>query len=99
MPEQSESVVVVCPPPARQLLPLTAVLAVGFGFVEVTRDGEGVWHGDDEHVWLRRFERRAAAEEGQHIWKVRFVGPMLEALYERRGPGEWELTETGMGFA
>jgi hypothetical protein len=79
-------------------LRISAPLAVGFGFVSVTRDGERVWEGDDEHVWLRRFERRAAADP-DHDWRVYFNAPLWEATYQRQGEKHWVLVEKGMGFA
>jgi hypothetical protein len=77
---------------------MSAVLAVGFGQVMVTKDDEVVWSGDDEHVWLRRFERRAAADP-KHDWRVCFNAPLSDATYQRHGEREWVLIERGMGFA
>jgi len=79
-------------------LPLTTPLCVGFGFVSVTRDGESIWSGDDMGVWLRRFERRAASDP-DHDWRVEFVGPMSETIYQRHGTAEWVLIAIGNGFA
>jgi len=87
----------VCAPKPRPLLPMTAPLAVGFGFVTVSRNGETVWQGDDEHVWIRRFENRAVKNPGD--WRVHFYGPLSESTYQRQGPKEWVLIETGKGFA
>jgi len=81
-----------------EALPLTHPLAVGFGQVTVTRDGEYVWAGDDPSVWLRRFERRAAADPN-HDWRVRFDAPLWEGVYQRQGEAYWVLVEKGMGFA
>lgn len=79
-------------------LPLMVPLAVGFGMVAVTKDGECLWSGDDEHVRLRRFERRAAADP-DHDWRVRFDAPLSDATYQRHGERHWVLIEKGMGFA
>lgn len=92
------SVVYVCPPPVPKGLRMSTVLAVGFGFVTVTRDGENIWRGDDEHVWLRRFERRAAEDPG-HDWRVEFYGPLSGSIYQRQGPKHWVLIEKNPGFA
>lgn len=79
-------------------LPMSAILAVGFGIVTVSRDGETVWSGDDPHVWIRRFECRAAADP-DHDWRVHFLAPLSEATYQRHGEREWVLVEKGLGFA
>jgi hypothetical protein len=81
-----------------ETLPLSTVLAVGFGMVTVTRDDDVVWAGDDEHVWLRRFERRAQADP-DHDWRVRFDAPLWDGVYQRHAEGEWVLVEKGRGFA
>lgn len=83
---------------AHEALPLTTPLAVGFGQVAVTRDSETVWSGDDPGVWLRRFERRAAADP-DHDWRVVFLAPLWDGVYQRHGEAHWVLVEKGMGFA
>lgn len=87
-----------CPGAPPNVLPLTAPLAVGFGVVTVRKDGTSIWSGDDEHRWLRRYERMAAADP-EHDWRVEFHGPMSSQTYQRRGEGTWLLIETGRGFA
>lgn len=77
---------------------MSTVLAVGFGEVRVTCDDDLVWAGDDEHVWLRRFENRAA-QDPDHDWRVEFIGPLSESTYQRHGDREWVLVARGMGFA
>lgn len=81
-----------------ETLPMSSVLAVGFGIVIVSRDDETVWSGDDPHVWIRRFERRAAADP-DHDWRVEFIGPLWDATYQRQGERHWVLVQKGLGFA
>lgn len=83
---------------AHDVLPLNSSLAVGFGLVTVTRDGDVVWQGDDSGVWLRRFERRAA-KDPDHDWRVRFDAPLWDGVYQRQGEAHWVLVEKGRGFA
>lgn len=87
-----------CCPRKPVVLPISTPLAVGFGMVEVTRDGELVWSGDDARVWLRRFERRAAVDP-DHDWRVQFYAPLSDNTYQRQGEREWVLVEKGQGFA
>ena len=79
-------------------MPVNTPLAVGFGVVSVSKDGEVIWNGDDEHVWLRRFEWRAA-KDPDHDWRVKFDSPMKMNVYQRQGENLWVLVETGPGFA
>lgn len=88
----------LCPPPAKKLLPMNAVCCTGFGYVDVTKDGDRIWSGDDDHVLVRRFEKRAMADP-DHDWRIHFEGPLSSATYQRTGPAEWVLIETGLGFA
>ena len=85
-------------PPKPVVLPISTPLAVGFGVVCVTRDGETVWAGDDPGVWLWRFEHRAA-DDPDHDWRVRFHAPLSDNTYQRQGEREWVLVEKGIGFA
>lgn len=86
-----------CPPPPYKVLDLRTPLSVGFGFVCITKDGETVWRGDDERVWLRRFERMAKADP-DHDWRCRFYGPLSEDTYQRTPEG-WVHIERKEGFA
>lgn len=79
-------------------LPLSKQLSVGFGQVRVSRDGETVWSGDDSSVWLRRFEKRAAADP-DHDWRVYFLAPLWEGEWQRQGEGQWVAVSRGIGFA
>lgn len=83
--------------PSPDELPLAAVLAVGFGAVTVTRNGKLIWQGDDERRTMRWVERKARAAPN-FDWRVHFISPMRERLYQRQG-GKWVLIQQGMGFA
>lgn len=87
----------ICPPPSPDTLDMKAVLAVGFGMVTVTKDGEAVWSGDDEDQTIAPFEERAQQEGGE--WAVEFYGPLSESTYTRSGTNDWRLTGKGRGFA
>jgi hypothetical protein len=87
-----------CPPPPYKTLTVTKTcLAVGFGIVTVTKDGERVWEGDDETVMLYHFEKLARKDPGE--WKVEFYGPLSGQTYKRVGLNNWELESKNGGFA
>jgi hypothetical protein len=72
------------------------VLAVGFGAVEVTHDGEQVWVGDDESKTVADVDRWVADKPGD--WRITYTGPMSEETYQRQD-NRWVLVWRGLGFA
>lgn len=84
--------------PSPLALSMKARLAVGFGSVTVTRDGEEVWSGDDLEKRLSFFEWRASRDP-DHDWRVCFYGPLSELEYQRQGKKFWPLVRKGDGFA
>ena len=77
-------------------LPHDAVLGVGFGMVNVTRDDEFIWSGDGEQT-AYRYTRRAK-KEPDHDWQIEFIGPLHEETYQYQD-GKWIMIATGRGFA
>lgn len=75
-----------------------AVLAVGFGGVTVTKDGEPVWDGDDPEQTLEQFEQMAKVDP-DHDWRVKYFAPLYESTYQRHDENKWVLIEKGQGFA
>ena len=84
------------------------LLAVGFGDVNVTRDGEHIYSesertdkdGDGwDQFWTGKDAEEAAAKDPDHDWRVHFYAPLYEAHYQRQGEGHWILYEKGEGFA
>lgn len=88
--------------PAPQVCPLTRHLAVGFGAVSLTRDGQVVWTGDEAFKRrpknVRWAENRAAADPA-HDWRLRFESPLSGELFQRHAPGRWVLVKQDRGFA
>jgi len=85
------------------VLPLDAIIAVGFGSAGVTKDGECVWDeqdaGDgDEYMTCGQAEMVAAADP-DHDWRIYLFAPLSERHYQRHGPNHWVLIEKGEGFA
>jgi hypothetical protein len=83
------------------ILPMEAVVAVGFGAASVTRDGELVWQEsprDEEFRTAAEFEAMALADP-DHDWRIHYYGPLSEKHYQRHGGAHWVLYEKGDGFA
>ena len=81
-------------------MPMDALLGVGFGDVTVTRDNEYVWSETnavhkaerlkrDPMLWQGKDAEEAAAKDPNHDWRVHFVAPLYEALYQRQGKEHW----------
>jgi hypothetical protein len=85
-----------CGPPPTTLRS-SAHLSVGFGTVQVTKDDECVWAGDDWDVTALRFTRQAN-KDPEHDWRIEFVGPMHGETYQHQN-GKWVMVETNLGFA
>ena len=85
-------------------LPPDALIAVGFGLANATRDGEIVYAeplGDYEESDLKSctdIEEMAAADP-DHDWQISFFAPFYESVYQRHSAGHWVLIHKGMGFA
>ena len=103
LPPVDEYRACLCCPPRGRRLSLTTWLCVGFGPVAVTRDEETVYYHvciDDEGCDqpADRFEAMASRDP-DHDWRIDFLSPMRQLVYQRQGIGQWVLVEAGMGFA
>ena len=90
------------PRPAQ--FPLEGVIAVGFGYAALHKDGAPVWSEDeavsDNSSMMTGAEAEAlAAQDPDHDWRVVLHGPLGGRTYQRHGPGEWVLVEMNQGFA
>ena len=81
------------------------VIAVGFGYAGLTRDGQNVWseplsgnYSDDDLMTGAHAESLAAADP-DHDWRIQLEGPLRGRTYQRHGPGEWVLIAQNEGFA
>ena len=85
---------------AHDVLPLGAIVAVGFGDAHISKDGEVVWRERNQVrlPTLRTFENRAA-KDPDHDWRAVLDGPLHGETYQRQGPKEWVLVERNQGFA
>lgn len=88
--------------PQPVIIPLEAVIAVGFGAAGVTRDGSGVWSecdAVDGLLWEVHDAKDEALKDPDHDWRIFFHGPLSEAEYQRNAAGQWVLIKKGIGFA
>lgn len=83
--------------PQPMTLPKDAILATGFGQVDITKNGKPIWSGDDVNKTLTEFDEQAE-KDPDHDWRVAYHGPLSDDVYQRQG-GEWVLIERGRGFA
>lgn len=96
----------ICGCGAHETLSMDRMLAVGFGDVVATRDGEHVYSESaapkpesyDDYWTAQRVEDMAALDP-DHDWQIRFIAPMYGATYQRHGPDHWVLVEKNRGFA
>lgn len=89
--------------------PMDMLVAVGFGYAAVTRDGHEVYQedinamlnseDDDEALpTLEKFEAMAKADP-DHDWRVVLHGPLRGREYQRHGEAHWVLIDSNQGFA
>lgn len=79
-------------------LSLRRLLAVGFGMVRLTRCGQEIWSGDDEHATIQRAEN-LARKDPRHDWRLEFQAPMWSGVWQRQGKNRWVAIRKGVGFA
>jgi len=84
------------------ILPMDAVIAVGFGCAMVTKDGSEVYNEqdvDEGQYWTCQDAENEARKDPDHDWRIHLVAPLSERHYQRQGENHWVLYEKGTGFA
>lgn len=86
------------------VLPMDAVIAVGFGSACLTKGQECVYDEqdvpDDSDGYMTVAQAEALAKaDPDHDWRISLVAPLSERHYQRQGDGHWVLYEKGEGFA
>jgi len=92
--------VIVCGAFEPSEFPRDGVVAVGFGYASLCRDGVEFINGEDRDDYLtgEECERIAAADPG-HKWEIIKAGPLSGATWERDASGRWLQTASDEGFA
>ena len=89
------------------ILPMDAMITVGFGDASVTKDGETIWSEMEnardaeswDDFWTTAKAEEAARKDPDHDWRIHLVAPLSERHYQRQGEDHWVLYEKGIGFA
>lgn len=87
-----------------EVLPMDAIIAVGFGYAAVTKNGEEIYSEpmheiDDTECWTVQQAEDLARQDPDADWRIHLVGPLSERHYQRQGENHWVLYEKGPGFA
>mgnify|MGYP001317286657 CR=1 FL=1 len=87
------------------LFPADGLIAVGFGYAALHRDGQPVYTepysdvvAETEYMTGAQAEALAAADP-DHDWQIVLEGPLSGRTYQRHGQNEWALIEQNAGFA
>lgn len=102
LPVAESEVCPVCKCGAHGVLHLERILAVGFGDVSVTRNGERVYSESaqpESEYWTGEDAERIAKKDPDTDWRIEFFAPLYNATYQRQGEAHWVLVEKGRGFA
>lgn len=87
-----------------QHLPMSSLIAVGFGVAQVTKNGQVVYDEldyieDEERIWTAQDAEDIAKKDPDNDWRIRLEAPLSERHYQRQGDGLWVLYKKGIGFA
>jgi hypothetical protein len=87
-----------------QHLPLDSLIAVGFGYATVTKNGEEVYNEmdvmhDEDKLWTVQDAESIALKDTDNDWRIHLEAPMSERHYQRQSDGLWVLYKKGQGFA
>lgn len=87
--------------PRPSLFPEDALIAVGFGYAALEKDGQPVYQEPtegDEYMTGKQAEEMASSDP-DHDWRIVLHGPLSGRTYQRHAPNEWALIEQNEGFA
>lgn len=102
-PVKGTTVCAVCGCGPHDTLEMDRLLAVGFGDVQVTRDGARIYSENlipsIDDFWTAQDAENKARDDPEHDWRIQFDAPLYDATYQRQGDGHWVLVKKGLGFA
>lgn len=88
-------------PPVTQIANLEMIVAVGFGYAAIEKDGEPIFiegFNDKDFHTLVEFEEMAR-QDPDHDWRCILEAPLRGRTYQRHEEGKWVLIESNQGFA
>ena len=83
------------------ILPMTAIIAVGFGSATLEKNNELIYSEpqySEEYMSVEEAEQ-IAIKETDNDWRIHLIAPLSERHYQRQGNNHWVLYEKGQGFA
>lgn len=92
---------------ASYVLSMDRELAVGFGDVTATKDGQVLYsemeftrkNPDCKEYPTTQYIENMAIKDPDHDWRIEFFGPMHGETYQRHLDGKWVCIESTNGFA
>jgi len=85
-----------------QYLAPDALIAVGFGYAALTRDGQTVYEESDKQerdLMTVAQAERLAEREPERDWRIHLVAQLEDRHYRRKSKGVWVLYERGYGMS
>ena len=80
-------------------LPMDSLIAVGFGYAGVTKNGKEIYNENGDELWTVQDAENEALKDEDNDYRIHLVAPLSERHYQRQGKNNWVLYEKGMGFA
>lgn len=82
--------------------PMDMLIAVGFGYAAVTKDGEPVYEEcnieDESEFWTTQDAEDLARKDPDHDWRIILEAPLSGRTYQRHGEDKWMLIAKNPGF-
>ena len=85
--------------------PMEMVIAVGFGYAAVEKNGISVYDENKvcvdnwDNAWTVEIAEAEARKDPDNDWKIIMDGPLSGRTYQRHGDNLWVLVEKNIGFA
>lgn len=83
------------------ILPMDSLIAVGFGYASVTKNGKEVYceNDNEDNLWKAQDAENEAVKDEDNDWRIHLIAPLSERHYQRQDKNNWVLYEKGQGFA
>lgn len=90
--------------PRPTIFPPSGLIAVGFGYAALHKDGAPIWSeddalGGDDKLMTGADAEALASLDPDHDWRILLHGPLSGRTYQRHDAGKWVLVDKSPGFA